>query len=382
MSSDDHGGQWYPNAPRPSQGPQWSNDAPPRHTGGSGTPGTPGYPGAPNTPNMPAPTSAPMSQQPYGQPPSGPTPPYTPSPAPSQTPYYSPPASTPQSQPQPMPVYQPPTADMATVTATSSRRRWLIAAGAGVVLLVLIVGALYFISQQALQEPMTTANTFCTDLRAQKYADAYGLLSSGYQAKVTSAEFAQLGQLHDQLDGKVRACGLAGLQGANFFNVNPSDVAIDAQMTRTRAYSGMVTLIKQDGAWKIDAVDDSLQGSDTGAWTTAARFCQALASKDYAAAYNLFTPAYQQQVGTVKVYTDGLTKAFGGGQFQVTGCQSQVNTYTVTAQGDSASLSGAFQIKVTTDAGTLTVPVPFRIAFAKIAGAWKIGDLEVLQSQG
>ena len=46
------------------------------------------------------------------------------------------------------------------------------------------------------------------------------------------------------------------------------------------------------------------------------------------------------------------------------------------------NFNGAFDIKVTTDAGALTVQVPFKIAFAKIAGTWKISDLEVVQSQG
>ena len=94
------------------------------------------------------------------------------------------------------------------------------------------------------------------------------------------------------------------------------------------------------------------------------------------------TNIQEQQIGTVDKYVNGLKQVFGGGQFQITGCQPQINTYAVTPQGDDASVSGAFDIKVTTDAGALTVQVPFKIAFAKIAGAWKISDLEVVQSQG
>ena len=97
---------------------------------------------------------------------------------------------------------------------------------------------------------------------------------------------------------------------------------------------------------------------------------------------DLLTPDFS---GAVDQYGDTLLFVgfdLGDGQFQITGCQPQLNTFTVTAQGDSASLSGAFNIKVTTGAGALTVPVPFKIACAKISGAWKISDLEVVQSQG
>jgi hypothetical protein len=255
-----------------------------------------------------------------------------------------------------------------------------------VVLVVCAVvgGVVYAIGQNALQEPLSTTSTFCTDLKAQKYSDAYVLLSAGYQKQVSSTAFTQISQLHDQLDGKVQACGLAGIQGTGGFNLNlnPQTASFNAQVTRNHSYTGAISLVKQNGSWKIDVVDESLQGSDVGALTTGAQFCQSLAAQNYQAVYAMFTPAYQQQIGTVDKYVNGLKQVFGGGQFQITGCQPQINTYAVTPQGDDASVSGAFDIKVTTDAGALTVQVPFKIAFAKIAGAWKISDLEVVQSQG
>jgi len=270
---------------------------------------------------------------------------------------------------------------------TAKRPRWLIPVLVAALVLVvfgLVGGVVYAIGQNALQEPLSTTSTFCNDLKAQKYSDAYGLLSAGYQKAVSSTEFTQISQLHDQLDGKVHGCGLAGIQSGGGFNLNlnPQTASFNAQITRNHSYTGAISLVKQNGNWKIDAVDESLQGSDVGALTTGAQFCQALAAQNYQAVYAMFTPAYQQQIGTVDKYVNGLKQVFGGGQFQITGCQPQINTYTVTAQGDDASVSGAFDIKVTTDAGALTVPVPFKIAFAKISGTWKISDLEVVQSQG
>lgn len=267
-----------------------------------------------------------------------------------------------------------------------TRPRWFVpvlAIALVVVILGVVAGTVYAIGQNALQAPISTAQAFCDDLKAQKYPDAYSLLSSGYQARVTSADFAAIGQLHDQLDGKVKDCGLAAIQGSGFsLNLNPQSTSINAQITRKQTYSGAVSLVKQNGSWKIDALADSLQGSDVGALATGAAFCKALASKDYTTAYGMFTPAYQRQIGSVDKYVNGLKQVFGDGQFQITGCDPNIATYSVTPQGDSAAVSGALNIKVTTDAGAMTVPVPFKLAFAKISGAWKISDLEVMQSQG
>lgn len=231
---------------------------------------------------------------------------------------------------------------------------------------------------------MNVTATFCNDMKTQNYTGAYSLLSSGYQAHVTSQQFTEASQLHDQLDGKVKDCGLAAVQSNAGFNLNlnPQNASFNAQIMRNRAYTGSVSLVKQSGNWKIDTIDDSLQGTDVGALTTSEQFCQALSKQDYATVYGLFAPAYQQQIGSVDKYVSGLKQVFGDGQFQITGCQPQLNTFSVTPQDDGASVSGAFNIKVTTDAGALTVPVPYKMSFAKISGSWKISDLEVVQSQG
>lgn len=336
MSSDYPGSGYSPRQPRePQQGAGWQSD----------------YPGNRGYSDMP-PTQSPVS-----------------SPRPQQSDGYTPSRASRPAAP------------------SSQRPRWLIpvlVAALVIVVCAVVGGAVYAIGQNALQEPLSTTNTFCNDLKAQKYSDAYALLSAGYQKQISGTDFAQISQLHDQLDGKVRSCSLAGIQSGGGFNLNlnPQAASFNTQVTRNHSYSGAISLVKQNGNWKIDAVDESLQGSDVGALTTGAQFCQALAAQNYQAVYAMFTPAYQQQIGTVDKYVNGLKQVFGGGQFQITGCQPQINTYTVTAQGDDASVSGAFDIKVTTDAGALTVQVPFKVAFAKISGSWKISDLEVVQSQG
>ncbi|HEX5439345.1 MAG TPA: hypothetical protein VFW76_00545, partial [Ktedonobacterales bacterium] len=142
----------------------------------------------------------------------------------SNMPPMPPPMQTPVSSPSPRPSdgYTPgdmprgmPSGASGPESPASKRPRWLIPVlVAALVLAVCVVigGVVYAIGQNALQEPLSTTNTFCTDLKAQKYSDAYALLSAGYQKAVSSTDFAQISQLHDQLDGKVRSCGLAGIQ--------------------------------------------------------------------------------------------------------------------------------------------------------------------------
>jgi ketosteroid isomerase-like protein len=346
VSSEYPGGQPAQYPTRPSQGPQWRPEWQPN---ASGAPVNPGDPRA-----------------------SVPTPPRSQPIESSQRGSYGP---NPQLSPRAL---------AQSATPSPNRPRWLLPVIAAVLLLLIAAGGLYVLGRKSFDAPLSAANSFCTDLKAQRYSDAYALLSTAYQARVDAKTFAQLSQVHDQLDGKVKQCGLAGLPGSGGFslNINPTNATLNAQIIRNRSYTGAVTLVKQNGDWKIDSLDDAVQGSDIGALVTGEQFCQALASKDYAAAYTMFSPAYQRQIGTVDAYTNGLKQVFGGGQFQITGCDPQLSSYTVTAQGDSAALSGSFKIKVTTDAGAQTVAVPFRTAFAKIAGAWKISDLEVIQSQG
>ena len=317
-----------------------------------------------------------------------PTSPQPPQPTPAGQPSHL--TAPPQPAPTPQPMLQPTPPggfDHRNDASASRRPSWLvpvIVAALVIAVLGTVGGVVYAIGKNALQEPMNVTSAFCNDMQAQNYTGAYKLLSSGYQKQVTSQQFTEASQIHDQLDGKVKGCGLAALQTNDGFSLNlsPENASFNAQITRTHTYTGAVTLVKQNGSWKIAAIDDALQGSDIGALATGEAFCQALSQQDYATVYGMFTPAYQQQIGSVDKYVNGLKAVFGDGQFQITGCQPQLNTFSVTPQDDGASVSGAFNIKVTTDAGTLTVPVPYKMSFAKVSGHWKISDLEVVQSQG
>ena len=141
MSSDYPGSGYSPRQPRePQQGAGWQSD----------------YPGNRGYSDMP-PTQSPVS-----------------SPRPRQSDGYAPSrASRPEAP-------------------SAQRPRWMIPALVAALVLVVcavVGGVVYAIGQNALQEPLSTTSTFCNDLKAQKYSDAYALLSAGYQKQVSSTDF-------------------------------------------------------------------------------------------------------------------------------------------------------------------------------------------------
>ena len=86
---------------------------------------------------------------------------------------------------------------------------------------------LYQTSEAA--KPVAVANAFCQDMKTQNYTGAYSLLSSAYKADVSQADYIQANQLHDQLDGKIKDCGVAGTSSSGFsFTINNTAADLSA----------------------------------------------------------------------------------------------------------------------------------------------------------
>lgn len=240
--------------------------------------------------------------------------------------------------------------------------------------------AVYQIGAQAAQAPVVAANSFCSALKTQNYSAVYNMLSFGYQGRTPIDTFKQSAQLHDQLDGKVKECRLASVASAGGFQVDlsPSRASFMAQIARNKTFSGTISLVKEGEAWKIDSVDDTLQGSDLGPLTTANHFCDALLKKDFNGAYGDLSSAQQRTVGSAKDYGTNFQQQFGGGQTSFAGCELRYDTYSITAAGDAASLDVEAKVQITAATGKQTVAVPLKFTFAKQSGAWKIAGFSVL----
>jgi hypothetical protein len=148
------------------------------------------------------------------------------------------------------------------------------------------------------QEPVNVVNAFCGDVEQQHYAQAYGLLSSAYQAKVPPAQFLQVSDLLDHVGGAVVTCGAsAGGAGADVGNTTAHVPAHLTRLTHPQI-SGTITLVREQNTWRI-ANPDALQDTDVAALAVAVNFCMDLTTRDYGMAYRSTSARYQSEKGTI-----------------------------------------------------------------------------------
>jgi ketosteroid isomerase-like protein len=268
-----------------------------------------------------------------------------------------------------------------TAPAPKSRRGlWIGLIAAIVVVLLLVGGAGILMAYQSSEatKPIAAASAYCQYLKAQNYTGAYAMLSSAYKAKISQAQYTQANSLHDQLDGKVKDCGVQNTPASGFslaFNNTAADLS--ATITRNKPFSGGISLVKEGDNWKVNAVDESLQGTDVEPLAVGQSFCSALAAKNYAAAYGDFSAKRQQAIGSQSDYANAMKANFNTGGVSITGCKMRLDTYSVAPAGDAASVTMELDVKVSTSSGSQVQAVPLKIRFTKSGDQWKIDDAEV-----
>jgi hypothetical protein len=253
-------------------------------------------------------------------------------------------------------------------TVPGNRRTLLIGALAAVIVLgALAIGAVLYASGQAGQ-PGLVLTRYCADLTGQKYADAYGTLSSGARAHLTQQQFIQEQQLHDQIDGQVKSCDAPQAKGGGLnLNFAQTSVSYRATLMRNKTSTGTISLARQADGWKVDKIDRALEGTDLGPLLVAQHFCAALAQQNYAAAYGDLSS--KQHAGTSQdAFTKAYTQALGDASAKFAGCTPKLPTYTV--RTGAAALDVDVQLQIGN--GTTAIPVPFHIALVQESGAWKI----------
>ena len=257
----------------------------------------------------------------------------------------------------------------------SRRGLWIILS---IVLLLLLAcvagfGILFYNAAQIALQPLQAAQSFCDDLKRQDYTAAYSLLSATYQGQVTQMQFTQGSQLHDQIDGKVQNCAPASNNNFSFNLGNgPTTASFSATVTRNKAFTGKISMVKQGGAWKVDALDPSLQGTDIGPIVVATTFCQALVAQDYQTAYNQLS-ARQHQLATEPQFASQIQSGLGA-SVKIVGCTPNFSTYAASVVPNTkATLDSSLNISTQ---GT-TVPVSTTLTFVYEGGAWKIDGFKV-----
>jgi hypothetical protein len=220
--------------------------------------------------------------------------------------------------------------------------RWVVAGMVGLLLLSLgILGAggvlAYSSTQALLSAPAKTLTAYCADLThadVSHYGEAYHLLSIAAQQQLaiaaqhlddSQAYFVRLNQLHDIRDGTVQGCGLPGSRQVLVLH-NTAQASL--HLIRNQPYTGTVHLVFEQNSWRIDQVDPMLQGTEVAPLAAAEGFCQALVNRNYGLAYDAFSAAEQQYVGSVDAMAR-LLLTLGDQNYDVTlhQCATQYNSY-------------------------------------------------------
>ncbi len=249
--------------------------------------GDPSYPGDPNNPQtspqqpgQPQPPQYPQyPQQPtqpgYGQPPAYAQPPaYGQQPSygqEQQPPPYQPPVYNQAAQPQ-YPQQQPPQYPQ---PPKKSNRGWIIGCSIAAVVVLLICGgvgvALYIGAQTASNALKNGGNAitaaaqvtlFCTDFETQDYGSAYQLLSSGEQGRQSQSQFTTHQAALDASDGDVATCTIDPNHALPSISSDSKTATAQMQVARgenANLATGSVTLVYENGQWKIDSADSSLK---------------------------------------------------------------------------------------------------------------------------
>jgi hypothetical protein len=211
---------------------------------------------------------------------------------------------------------------------------------------------------------LQTAGAFCAALQSQAYTTAYALLDSVAQAAVSQDAFVRAAQAHDQIDGNITACALAGLGNQN----TDTQASLVVNMTRSRLgqRAGAITLDAQGGVWKIATIADTLQGTDLGPLQVGAQMCADLMSGSYAAIYDLTSQAFQAHVTRTQV-VNYFTLPTG---FRYAGCKVDYASYKVT--GNEATYD--VEIDLSDPSGTV-LGFPFALYFVNENGGWKLDGI-------
>lgn len=218
---------------------------------------------------------------------------------------------------------------------------------------------------------LQASGAFCAAMQGQDYASAYALLDSAQQGLVSKDDFVASGTLHDQIDGKITKCALAKVPQGNTDQV--SRLTIDLTRAKLGDRTGDVTLKLEGSAWKVDATDAALNGTDLRPLVVGEQFCVLMGTAKYADAYNLFSKAYQGTSTSAEFVA--AAGSYQGNAVKWTCGQPDFNTYTVTT--DKASLVIPITVAIPGLGSAATSTDKYTVSFILENGAWKIDDLKI-----
>ena len=210
-------------------------------------------------------------------------------------------------------------------------------------------------------DALVAANNFCAELQAQRYADIYTALTDDLRGDLTSADYEQMSQWSDQIDGTIRACALMTVDSSA--GESAATMAFGVTRAKLGKRSGDIALVNANGVWKVKSVASELQGTDIGALVNGRRYCSDLASNNSADLATQVTVGYWfNNAGAL------ITAGFKGESW--TGCSFDAGAFKL--NGDTASYKGVMQITAK-DKTTRRAAITFGASHSD--GAWKVDTL-------
>jgi hypothetical protein len=143
--------------------------------------------------------------------------------------------------------------------------------------------------------PAVVANGFCADLQSGRISAAYARLSSDLDGQISVERFQLAAQALDEGEGRISSCSVGVAPDA--YGRSPGAARATTQVTINRAHDGTLrgrlTLAREDGVWRITAIDAAALGADLPALGVVSAYCGALRERDYLAAYTLLGQSLQ-----------------------------------------------------------------------------------------
>jgi hypothetical protein len=210
-------------------------------------------------------------------------------------------------------------------------------------------------------DALVAADGYCAGLLAQRYTETYNTLTDEFRGDLTSAEYEQMSQWRDLIDGAIRSCAPVTVDSSG--GDNAATLTFNMSRAKLGRLRGDIALVNTNGAWKVQSVAASLQGTDLGALVTGRRYCADLASNNSGDLATQVTAGYW--LNNLLAYAAAGIKGESW-----TGCSFDAATFKL--DGGKASYKGVMQITAK-DKTTRRAALTFGLIQSD--GAWKMDTL-------
>lgn len=213
-------------------------------------------------------------------------------------------------------------------------------------------------------------DTYCGALLARDYRTSYQLMASSLHSE-REQQFLQDAFLHQQIDGIVLKCSLAGIGKTN--TGSTATLTVDIQRV-IYDFSGTMTFgSTSSGRWLLTSFDPKLQGRDIAPVAVVTSWCSDIKSRNYTDAFGLLTSQAQHGYSV-----NALAAQYSGknGGVQWLDCNVDPTTY----EGDNTGVNMVAELQ---HPGPTVVPgMPDHAYFVLLPqnGAWRITLLFVCAS--